>query len=124
MTLDAERAQDLAERYVAVWNETDDARRREQIAQLWPADGTHFVGQRDVRGHAALEQRVLGSHVKNVREGDHLFRAAPGARALQDVVTFRWEMTPAGRDEVVAAGLEFVILDDQGRIRADYMFPL
>jgi len=32
---------DFVERYVAVWNETDSARRRERIAALWQAGGAH-----------------------------------------------------------------------------------
>lgn len=121
---DADQAQAIAERYVAVWNERDDACRRRLIAELWAPDGEHFVGAKEVRGHEALEHRVVGSHVRNVVEGGHHFRAAPGARALKDVVTFHWEMRPEGRDEVVAGGLEFLLLDEGGRIRADYMFPL
>jgi hypothetical protein len=40
---------------------------------------------------------------------------------LRDVVTFGWEMiSPAGA--VVAIGLEFLIVDDNRRILADYQF--
>jgi hypothetical protein len=41
---------------------------------------------------------------------------------LQDVVTFHWEMLPKQSDTVLGRGLEFMIVDDKGRIRADYMF--
>jgi hypothetical protein len=62
--------------------------------------------------------------VKNVRDGGHRFRAAKDARALRDVVTFHWEMLPADSEEVVATGIEFLIVDGEGRILIDYQFVL
>ncbi|MGH7125220.1 MAG: hypothetical protein ACREFI_12665 [Stellaceae bacterium] len=119
-----ESAQELADRYVAVWNEVDAERRRKMIADLWTPGGEHYVGTQEVRGYDALEERITRSHLKNVREGGHRFRAANDARALSNVVTFHWEMLPADRETVVASGLEFVIVNEQGRIVVDYQFVL
>lgn len=114
--------QDLASRYVAVWNETDAARRRLQIAELWETTGRHYVGEREVRGYEALETRIRESHEKNVRDAGNRFRAAPHARRLRDIVTFQWEMLPADSEIVLGRGLEFLVVNDDGRILADYMF--
>jgi len=116
--------QSLADSYVAVWNETDPARRRLAIAELWAPDGEHFVAEREARGYDALEKRITGSHEKNVRDGGHRFRAARDARALRDVVTFHWEMLPAVGETVVARGLEILVVNDWGRIVTDYQFVL
>jgi hypothetical protein len=113
---------ELAARYVAVWNETDADTRRAAIASLWRPDGVHFVKEREARGYAALEQRVIGSHEKNVRDNGHRFRVRPGAQRLRDVVTFTWEMVPASADTVLAVGLEFLVLDAEDRIVTDYQF--
>jgi hypothetical protein len=115
-------AQTLADRYVAVWNEKDETPRRRQIAALWVADGQHYVGERAVRGYAALEERVRGSHEKNVRDDGNRFRAMSNARKLRDVVTFNWEMLPANADTVLVRGLQFLIVGDDGRILIDYQF--
>ncbi|HLN09180.1 MAG TPA: nuclear transport factor 2 family protein [Xanthobacteraceae bacterium] len=115
------QAQQLVERYVAVWHETDPAKRREAIAALWVPDGVHYVGTREVRGYDALEQRVIGSHEKNVRDGGNRFRSTT-VRALRDAVTFEWEMFPAPGGDAVGAGFEFLIVDEDFRIRADYQF--
>ena len=48
----------LADRYVAVWNETDPERRTSQIAELWVTRGRHYVGDREVEGYEALKRRV------------------------------------------------------------------
>jgi hypothetical protein len=114
-------AQQLADRYVAVWNETDAEARRQAIANLWAPDGLHYVKTREARGYEALETRIVGSYEKNVRDGGNRFRAAKNAQALGGVVTFNWEMATAG-GEVAAVGLEFLVLDDRGRILTDYQF--
>jgi hypothetical protein len=114
-------AKSLAERYVAICNEVDPGCRR-QIAQLWVPGGRHYVGEREVHGYEALERRIAGSHEKNMCDGDHRFRVANDARALNDVVTLHWEMLPSGSDEVVARGLEVLLLHDTGRILVDYQF--
>ncbi len=115
-------AQDLAARYVAVWNETNADARRAAIAGLWRQDGAHFIKEREARGYLALEQRITSSHEKNVRDNGNRFRARPGAQRLRDVVTFTWDMVPADADTVLAVGLEFLVLDADGRIITDYQF--
>ena len=115
-------AQALADRYVAVWNETDAERRRAGIADLWVPDGEHYVGERAVLGYEALEARVRGSHEKNVRDDGNRFRAASNARLLHDVVTFTWEMLPAESETVLATGLEVLTVNTEGRILVDYQF--
>jgi hypothetical protein len=115
-------AQQLAERYVAVWNEPNPAVRRDAIAQLWLPDGVHYVTTREARGYAALEQRIVGSHDKNVRDGGFMFRAVKNAQALRDVVTFNWEMIRPVTGEVLAVGLEFLQVDADGRIVTDFQF--
>jgi hypothetical protein len=96
--------------------------RRKAIAELWVSDGLHYVDTREARGYEALEQRIIGSHEKWVRDGGNCFRAAKNAQALRNAVTFDWEMPPAGSDTVLAVGREFLILDDDGRILVDYQF--
>lgn len=113
-------AQELADRYVAVWNQADAERRRQQIAALWVPEGRHYVDVREALGYAALEQRITGSHNKNVRDGGHRFRAAKDARMLHDVIVFHWEMLLAAEDRVAARGLEVLRVDSQGRILVDY----
>jgi hypothetical protein len=118
-----EQAQEIANRYIAVWHERDAQIRRDLIARLWVEDGLHYVGEREARGYDALEKRITGSHEKNVRDGDNRFRAG-NARALRDVVTFDWEMIPAGGGEVLATGREILLLAEDRRILADYQFVL
>src|ERR1700732_3447980 len=76
-------AEDIARRYVHIWNETDPAARRAQLAGLWIEDGTHYVREREVRGHADLETRVATSHQTNVTERNYKFEVAGGVEQLR-----------------------------------------
>lgn len=115
-------AHKLADRYIKVWTETDVAARRKAIEELWALDGLHYVAGREACGYDALEERIVGSHEKWVRDGGNRFRAVDNSQALRNVVTFNWEMLPARGDAVLAAGLEFLILDEHDRIVVDYQF--
>ncbi len=114
-------AQALADRYVAAWNEPDAARRSSTIAGLWAPDALPRGG---ARGFGGLAKLIVGASAKNgAREGVR-FRAAPSARLRGDVVTFRWEMLLTGSETVLASGLEFLIVDDDGQILADHPFAV
>lgn len=115
-------AQDLANRYAAVWNEADDVARRAAVAALWHADGAHWVGTREARGLAALEVRVADAWRKNVHDNGYAFRAVQDAQALRDGVVFHWEMIRPQTQQVAAVGLEFLQLDATGRILRDYQY--
>ena len=130
---------DLTSRYVAAWNEPDPARRRQAIRELWAEDGIHVLqppaefrqaaaglgftsAALEARGHDELEVRVSRAYQDFVAPGEFAFRSRDNAGALHNVVTFGWEMVPAGGGEAAAAGLEILILGPDGRIEADYQF--
>jgi hypothetical protein len=129
--------QELANRYVAAWNEADAARRRNAVLELWTEDGLHVLqppqAVRDAasdlnmtaifqaRGHAELLARVGRAYEKFVASGQFSFRARSNAVRVGDVVKFNWEMV-SSKGEVTAVGLEFVVLAADGRIRLDHQF--
>jgi len=114
--------QELADRYVQVWNEPDVATRRASIAKLWAPNGRHFVSDLEAEGYEALERRITHAYEEYVRDAGNLFRARADAQRLRDVVTFHWEMTPAGGGEILAAGLDVLLMAKDGRILDDYQY--
>ena len=112
-------AQALADLYVEAWNESDPAKRTSAIAALWAPDA---LGHKGAYGYAPLSNLTLVTQAKNGRREGVRFRAAPSARLRGDVVTFRWEMLLADSETVLAGGLEFLIVDDDGRIVVDHPF--
>ncbi len=57
-----------------------------------------------------------------VAPGEFIFRPRRNVARLHDVVKFNWEMVPKGGGEAAGVGLEFLVLDHDGRIRIDYQF--
>ncbi|MGW1812012.1 hypothetical protein ACWCQM_00295 [Streptomyces sp. NPDC002125] len=132
-------AQHLADRYMAQWTEPDTAGRRAAIEGLWAENGTHIlrppVEIREIaeelgfahttleaRGYDAIESRVARSHEQFVEKKGFTFRRCTDAMRLHGVVRFGWETVDA-TGEVVGGGSEILVLDDDGRIETDYMFP-
>ncbi|HEY1863217.1 MAG TPA: hypothetical protein VGG77_05895 [Roseiarcus sp.] len=109
-------AQALADRYVAAWNEPDAAKRSSAVSALWAPDA---AGHARTGGYGALTKLTLGKSAG--REGV-CYRAVPTARLRGDVLTFRWEMLLADSETVLASGLEFLVVDDDGRILIDHPF--
>ncbi|GAA4571515.1 hypothetical protein [Planotetraspora kaengkrachanensis] len=132
--------QELAGRYIALWNEPDAGMRRKAIEEVWAADGTHVLQPpQEIReiaaglgfdsttleahGYDEIEVRVMRSYEKFVAPGEFLFRPRGDALRLHDVVKFTWEMVPVGGDGAVGGGLEVLVLGEGDRVIADYMFP-
>jgi hypothetical protein len=130
---------ELVERYVSMWNDADPDARGVTVRELWAQDGAHILqppeemlGEAtrigfinpvlEARGHHALEARVTRAHEEFVASGEFRFRTRGDAVQIGDVIKFGWEMVPAAGGDTAAAGLEFLLLDAQGRIRRDYQF--
>jgi hypothetical protein len=137
--ISSRNARELADRYVALWNEPDPDRRREMIAGLWTEDGSQIlqppeeirevaarpgIGMTailEARGYAEIEARAATGYDKWVGSEGLSFRRRDDVERLHDVVKFHWEaVTPAG--EVFAVGLNFFVLAADGRIQRDYTF--
>ncbi|MFI6513752.1 hypothetical protein ACIBCT_39635 [Streptosporangium sp. NPDC050855] len=130
--------QELVGRYVAVWNEPDPGLRREAVAGLWAKDGVQrlqppqeirdaagalgLTAVLEARGHEELEVRVTRSYEEFVAPGAFRFRPRGGAGRVGDMVTFAWEMVPTDGGEPAGAGLEVLVLDEDGRILTDHQF--
>ena len=53
--------QDIIEKYIATWNETDPARRRALIEELYAADASYTDPLADLRGLAEIDAGVAGA---------------------------------------------------------------
>jgi hypothetical protein len=134
-------AAELAEKYVALWNEPDADRRRRTIAELWTKEGRHIlqppqeirgIAARpgiamtailEARGHAEIEARAASAYEYWIGSEGLSFRGRDDAERLGDVVKFQWEAV-AKDGEVFGVGLNFVVLAADGRIERDYTFVL
>jgi hypothetical protein len=83
---------ELAGRYVAVWNEPDAGLRRAAIRELWAEDGAHIL-----------------------QPPQQIRQAAAG-------LGFNSTTLQARGHDAAGAGLEILMLDEDGRIKTDYQF--
>lgn len=113
---------ELANRYVAVWNEPDQLERRNGIETLWLQDGLHFTPTREVKGYEALEARVEESHNKFVRDQGFVFRVSGEPLGHHGVVKFYWVMVDPASNAIKAIGSDVLFLDESGRIASDHQF--
>jgi hypothetical protein len=129
----------LAERYLALWNEPEADQRRRTIAELWTEDGRHILqppqeirevaaqpglamtATLEARGHEEIEARAASVYGHWVGSEGLSFRGRDDVERLGDVVKFHWEAVTAG-GEVFAVGLNFLVLAANGRIERDYTF--
>jgi SnoaL-like domain len=114
--------EELAARYVAVWNEPDAAARDAGVAGLWSADARAYTRANEYVGLDAITRRVAAAYEKFVAEQGSVFRLLGPAEAHHDGVRIRWEMTPVAGGDAMSGGVQFLLLDTDGRIRSDYQF--
>jgi hypothetical protein len=57
-----------------------------------------------------------------VAPGQFEFRRHGEVATLHDMVKLRWAMVPAGGGEVLAVGIDLLLLAPDGRIVSDYQF--
>jgi hypothetical protein len=131
-------AAELADRYVAVWNEPDADVRRKAVAELWTEDGVQLLeppedvvkraeeigigATFEARGHAELVRRVTRAYDEFVGPGQFEFRRDGEVAVVRDMVKLRWAMVPAGGGEALGGGTDLLLLAPDGRIITDYQF--
>lgn len=116
------QSNELADLYIAVWNESDADKRRQIIRELWADDGTECTKARETKGYAELEARIKSSHEKNVRDGGCRFRSCQNADENHAVIKFDWEMIRIKDDSIRATGSYVLLLNEAGKIRGAYFF--
>jgi SnoaL-like domain len=99
--------------YLAMWNETDPARRAEHIGRAWIKDGRYVDPMLEAEGHAALEEMVKGIQA---RFPGHRFRRVSAVDAHHAELRFGWELA-APDGAVVVAGIDIGELAPDGRLR-------
>ncbi len=109
----------VADRYIAVWNEPDAESRRQAVAALWTEDGTYTDPLAVVEGHEALAAMIIG-----VREQfpGLVLRLLGDIDAHHDVARFGWELVPEGGGESLVVGFDVAVVAAYGRLRNVYGF--
>jgi hypothetical protein len=100
--------------YFAVWNETDPQRRREAITATWTQDAGYIDPMFAADGPEALDALVAAVHEKYP---GHRFRLRGTIDAHHDRARWGWEFGDPNGSPPLAAGVDFAVLADDGRLR-------
>lgn len=106
-------ATEIADRYIAMWNETDAEWRRSLIEHLWTDDGHYVDPALEAAGHPAIDAMVVAVHE---RFPGHRFRRTGPVDQHHDRLRFSWELAPEGGPALVV-GVDFAVLDGE-RLRS------
>jgi len=103
----------IARSYIAVWNETDAARRAALIEAGWSADARYVDPMAQASGHDQISALVGAVHQ---RFPGFRFNLLGKADAHGDHLRFSWTLGPSGAEDLIQ-GTDFVQLD-AGKLRS------
>ncbi|MGJ0120960.1 nuclear transport factor 2 family protein [Williamsia sp. MIQD14] len=104
---------DLVDRYLAIWNDTDPAGRRGKIDTLFAGDGRYVDPLATASGRGEFDELVDGAQ----RQFAGLtFRRGRVFDAHHDLARFTWELVTGPDAEPIAVGFDVVEVDSTGRI--------
>ena len=110
--------QEIIDRYIAAWNETDAGKRFGLVESLWAADGSYTDPLADVRGPDAIAG-LMGAAQQQFP--GLAFTLGGPVDANHNQARFSWHLGPAGAEPVVI-GFDVVVLDGDGRIASVHGF--
>ena len=103
----------LAERYIDSWNETDSAKRRAMLEQLWTDDARYVDPLAEANGREAIDATIAA--VQDRFPG-FSFRLAGAVDSHHDQGRFSWELGPADAEAPIA-GFDVAVTDGEGRLQ-------
>ncbi|WP_134500982.1 nuclear transport factor 2 family protein [Microvirga pakistanensis] len=103
----------IAHRYIALWNETDQDRRKALLADLWSENGCYLDPLMQGQGHEQIDALIAGVHDQFP---GFRFALVGKPDGYADQVRFSWQLGPEGRDGPIK-GTDFATLEN-GRLKS------
>ncbi len=104
---------DLAQRYIDAWNETDPQARSRAVAALYAPQARSVDPMVEAAGRDAIAETI--GAVQQQFPG-FVFRLSGPVDAHHDQARFSWEFGPAGATPAPVAGFDVAVRDGQGRL--------
>jgi hypothetical protein len=103
---------DLIERYLACWNETEPAARRKLIDDLWAEDASYIDPMAQAHGRDAIDATIAA--VQGQFPG-LVFTPVGSVDAHHRQARFTWGLGPEGVEPIVV-GFDVAVADGDGRL--------
>jgi hypothetical protein len=97
-------AAQLAEDYIALWNESNHSRRMALLSTTWTANATYVDPLMYGSGHREIDGLIAGAQAKFP---DFCFSLVKSADGFGDHVRFSWGLGPQGCEPIIK-GTDFV----------------
>ena len=110
--------QEIIERYLQAWNETDAVKRGALVAALWAADGSYTDPLADVHGPDAIAG-LIGAAQQQFQ--GLVFTLGGPVDGHHNQARFTWHLGPDGGEPVVI-GFDVVVLSSDERIASVHGF--
>lgn len=104
----------VADRYIALWNETDAGRRQRLIEAAWTDDARYVDPLMQGAGRAQIDGLIAAVHA---RFPGHRFTLSGQPDGYADRVRFSWTLAADGQS-AIAHGTDFAVLAEDGRLRS------
>ncbi len=105
--------QQLAERYIATWNESDPAARRKLVAELWSEDGGYTDPLMAVTGRDDISAAIGAAQA----QFPGLVFTLGAVDAHHNLARFTWELGPAG-GEALIVGFDVLVAGPDGLVES------
>jgi hypothetical protein len=112
----------LVDDYFALWKTTDDDERHALVQKIFTESAVHYAAPANVSfsGIDEIEANIARINKENIQQAGLQFHpgdSAPNHNSVQ----LQWTVAdPSGK--TLGTGRDFLLLDDDGRVKALYMF--
>jgi hypothetical protein len=103
---------DLIDRYLDSWNETDATARRKLIDELWAEDASYIDPMAEAHGRDAIDATIAAVQAQFP---GFVFTPAGPVDAHHRQARFGWGLGPRGSEPVVV-GFDVALPDEDGRL--------
>jgi hypothetical protein len=104
--------QDVVERYIDSWNQTDPRRRRRLVDELWAEDARYVDPMAEANGRNEVDA-MIGA--VQAQFPGFVFTLLGPVDAHHRQARFTWGLGPAGAEPVVV-GFDVAVSDEDGRL--------
>jgi SnoaL-like domain len=106
--------QDVIERYIASWNQTDPQRRRQLVDELWAEDASYVDPMAEAQGREAVDATIAAVQAQFP---GYVFTLVGPVDAHHRQARFTWGLGPAGAEPAIV-GFDVAVAGEDGRLRS------
>jgi hypothetical protein len=110
--------QEIVQRYIESWNETDPARRRKLVGELWSDEASYVDPLAEANGQDAIDALIAAVQAQFP---GFVFTLLGPADTHHNQARFSWGLGPAGAEPLVV-GFDVAVAGDDGRLASVFGF--